>query len=338
MSLLVASQSGIRIRATGSYLPSRVVTSRELASRPNAPLTEREIARLTGIEERRWAATDQATSDLAIAAGREVLARAEASRVDRLIVGTTSPDYPIPSCACLVQRGLALAPAPAFDVAAACAGFLFGLDLGARAILTGDARVLVLAAEIRSRLIDPEDRATHALFGDGAGGVLLEPGPVGEGLIAVHLMSEGEGAEAIHVPAGGSRRPASADTVARREHVLRMVDGPRVFLTALEGMSQAAFTLLDAMRLTLDDIDLVIPHQPNRLILDRLARYLSLEREKLFVHVERTGNMSSASLAVALDEVWTSGRLRPGARVLLVGGGAGFTAGAALIRIPEERS
>ncbi len=336
MSLLIAEHAGLRIRATGSYLPRRVVTSEELAARTGAPLTAAQIEKLTGIRERRWAAPDQATSDLAIEAGRTVLDRAGVSHVDRLIVGTTSPDHPIPACACFVQRGLSLAPAPAFDVAAACGGFLFGLDLAARSVLTGDRSVLVLAADIRSRLIDPDDRGTFALFGDGAGGLLLERGAVGEGLLAVHLMTDGEGAEVIHVPAGGSRRPTSTDTAARREHFLKMVDGPRVFLTALEGMSQAAHTLLDAMRLTLDDIDLVVPHQPNRLILDRLARYLRIPRDKVFVNVHRTGNMSAASLAVATDEALTSARLRPGANVLLVGGGAGFCAGAALLRIPGE--
>ncbi len=337
MSLFVP-KTGVRIAATGSYLPERVVTSAEIAARPNAPLTEAEIDKLTGIEERHWASDDQATSDLGILAGRRILARAGVDAVDRLLLSTTSADYPSPACACFVSRGLRLAPAPAFDVGAACAGFLFGLDAGARAVVTGDARVLVIAADIRSRFVDPDDRATCALYGDGAGGVLLTEGPVGQGLLAVYTAADGEGAEAIHIPAGGSRKPASKETVEAREHFLSMVDGPKVFLTALEGMSETAERLLDAMNLRLDDVDLVVPHQPNRMILDRLSRYLRLPKDKMFINVHRTGNMSSASIAVALDEALRSDRVRPGSLVLMVGGGAGFCAGAALIRIPEEKS
>jgi 3-oxoacyl-[acyl-carrier-protein] synthase-3 len=167
--------------------------------------------------------------------------------------------------------------------------------------------------------------------------VLLSEGPPGEGLLAVYTAADGAGAESIHIPAGGSRKPASAETVAAREHYLHMVDGPKVFLTALEGMSETAERLLSAMSLTLDDIDLVVPHQPNRMILDRLARYLRLDRDKMFVNVHRTGNMSSASIAVALDEALRSDRVGAGSLVLMVGGGAGFCAGAALIKVPQER-
>ena len=335
MTLLIP-KTGVRIASTGSYLPERVVTSAEIAARPNAPLTEAEIARLTGVKERRWAAPDQATSDLAVAAGRQILGRTDQASVDRLLLSTTSPDYQSPAAACIVQRGLALAPAPACDISAACAGFLFALDAGARAVLTGDERVLVLAADIRSRYVDPEDRGTCALYGDGAGGALLEPGPAGEGILALFLAADGAGAEAIHIPAGGSRRPASEATVRDREHYLHMVDGPRVFLTALEGMSETADALLSALGMGMDDVDLVVPHQPNRMILDRLARTMRLSPDKLFVNVHRTGNMSSASLAVALDQAIAQGRAGPGSTLLLLGGGAGFCAGAALIRIPER--
>jgi 3-oxoacyl-[acyl-carrier-protein] synthase III len=340
--LLPPPGRGVRIVATGSALPARVVTSRELAARPGAPLTEAEIAKLTGIEERRHVAEGEATSDLAIAAGRVVLERARLAlgaeaplSVDRLLLSTTSPDHPAPACACLVQRALGLAPCPACDVAAACAGFLFALDWGARAVLTGDGRVLVLAADVRSRFVDPLDRSTSALFGDGAGGLLLEAGPEGEGLLALQLASDGAGYETIQIPAGGSRRPASPETVAAHEHCLRMADGPRVFLTALEGMSETADRLLGALGLTLDEIDLVVPHQPNRMILERLARTMRLPREKLFENVSRRGNMSSASLAVALDEAVSTGAVRPGSRVLLLGAGAGYCAGAALVAFPR---
>lgn len=332
MTLLVP-KTGVRLAATGSYLPERVVTNAEIEAAAAGAITEAEIAKLTGIEERRWVSEDQATSDLAIEAGRRALDRAGATAVDRLIVSTTSADYPSPACASFVQRGLGLAPAPAFDVSAACAGFLFGLDVATRAVLTGDEEVLLVAADVRSRYVDPLDRATCALYGDGAGAAILAPGPAGEGVLAVYLAADGEGAEAIHIPAGGSRRPASAETVAAREHYLRMVDGPRVFLTALEGMSQTAEAILEATGHRLDEVDLVVPHQPNRMILDRLARVMRLPQDKLYVNVHRTGNMSSASIAVALDHAIAEGRARPGSLVLLLGGGAGFCAGAVLLRL-----
>ena len=332
MTLLVP-KTGVRLAATGSYLPERVVRNDELAASSGGAITAAEIAKLTGIEERRWVSDDQATSDLAIEAGRRALDRVATSRVDRLIVSTTSADYPSPACACFVQRGLGLAPAPAFDVSAACAGFLFGLDVATRAVLTGDDTVLLVAADVRSRFVDPLDRATCALYGDGAGAALLAPGPVGEGVLAIYLAADGDGAEAIHIPAGGSRRPATAETVSAREHYLRMVDGPRVFLTALEGMSQTADAILGATGHTLDDVDLVVPHQPNRMILDRLARVMRLPEDKLYVNVHRTGNMSSASIAVALDHAIADGRAQSGSLVLLLGGGAGFCAGAALLRL-----
>lgn len=337
MSLLLPPPGvGVRLRATGSYLPDRVVTSAELARRPGAPLTEAEIAKLTGIEQRRWVADHQATSDLAVAAGRQVLRRAGVDSVDRLLLSTTSPDHPSPATACLVQRELGLAPCAAVDLSAACAGFLFALDWGARAVLTGDRRVLVLAADVRSRYLDHDDRATSALFGDGAGGALLEPGPAGEGLLALFLAADGAGFETIQIPAGGSRHPASAATVQGRQHTLRMADGVQVFLSAVEGMTETAEHLLEATGLSFDDIDLIVPHQPNLMILDRLARYMRVPRAKVFINVQRTGNMSSASVAVALDQALTSGAARPGARVLVLGAGAGYCAGAALLRLPTE--
>lgn len=332
MSLLIPT-SGVRLAATGAYLPQRVVSSAELAQRPGAPLTEEEILRLTGIEQRHWVSEEEATSDLAIAAGRQILKRAAVQQVDRLILSTSSPDHPSPASACLVQHALGLAPCPAVDVSAACAGFLFALDWGARSVLTGDRRVLVLAADVRSRYVDLDDRATGALFGDGAGGALLEPCASGVGLLALYLAADGSGFHTIHVPAGGSRLPASAQTVADRQHRIVMSDGPRVFLTALEGMTDTAEHLLGELGLDFSDVDLIVPHQPNRMILDRLARYMRVPREKVFTNVQHTGNMSSASVAVALDEAVTSGAAGPGATVLVLGAGAGFCAGAALIKL-----
>jgi 3-oxoacyl-[acyl-carrier-protein] synthase III len=333
---LLVPKSGVRLLSTGSDLPERVVTAKEIAERPGSPMTEAEITKLTGIAERHWVSEGESTSDLAARAGRMALERAHLETVDRLILSTSSPDYPSPACACIVQRKLSLAPAASHDMAAACAGFVFALDAAARAVLTSDETVLVVAADIRSRYVDPEDRVTCALYGDGAGAAILAPGEKGEGFLAFYLAADGDGAEAIHIPAGGSKKPASHATVDAKEHYLHIVEGPRVFLTALEGMSETADAILKATGYTMSDVDLIVPHQPNAMILDRLCRYMRIPKEKMLVNVERTGNMSSASIAVAFDEALTRDpRVRPGALVLLVAGGAGFCAGSALYRVPQ---
>ncbi|MCA9580307.1 MAG: ketoacyl-ACP synthase III [Myxococcales bacterium] len=337
MTLLIP-RSGVRVLSTGSFLPQRTLSAAQLAARPGSPMTEEEILRLTGIETRHIVADHEATSDLAIQAGKEALARAGNPQIDRLIVSTSSPDYPSPATACIVQRGLGLAPAACHDLSAACAGFVFGMDSAARAVLTTEERVLVIAADIRSRYVDPDDHGTFALYGDGAGAALLGPGPKDEGLLAIYLAADGEGAETIHIPAGGSRLPASHETIDAGKHFLHMEAGPMVFLTALEGMSNAAEELLKQTGMTLADVDLVVPHQPNRRILDRLIRYMRLDANKLFVNVERTGNMSSASIAVAFDEATRDPRAKPGSLLLLLTGGAGFCVAAALYRVPKDKS
>jgi 3-oxoacyl-[acyl-carrier-protein] synthase-3 len=325
---------GVRIAATGSYLPQREVTNADLIAL-GAPLTDEEIVRLSGIRARRWVAEGEATSDLAAHACRRALGTFDRARVDRLIVGTVSPDHLSPSAACIVQRALELDGAPAFDLTASCSGFLYALDAAARAVCTGDRAVLACAADVRSRFLDPRDRATCALFGDGAGAALLVAGEPGRGLLSIGLHADGSGAKSVFVPAGGSREPASAETVAAGKHFIRMAEGPQVYLTAVEGMVATAEALLAGEKLTAADIDLVVPHQPNRRILDRLARILRLPEEKLFVNVDRIGNVSGATCAIALDEALRAGRIKPGARVLLLAAGAGYTAGAALIEIDE---
>jgi 3-oxoacyl-[acyl-carrier-protein] synthase-3 len=312
---------GVRILATGSYLPERVVANAELAAL-GAPLSDEEIVRLSGIRARRWAAPGEATSDLAAQAARAALARAPGA-VDRLVVATVSPDHPSPSCACLVHAALGLGLAPALDVVASCSGFLYALDAAARAVATGEERVLAVAADIRSRFLDLGDRATCALFGDGAGAAIVGRGPEGSGLVAIGLAADGSGARSVYVPGGGSREPDGPRTI-------RMADGPQVYLQAVEGMVAAARALLDA---TGGAADLVIAHQANRRILDRLGKLTGLP---MFINVDQVGNISGATVAVALDQALTSGRIGPGARVLLVSAGAGYTVGAALLVVDDE--
>ncbi len=322
---------GVRILATGSYLPARVVTNADLVA-AGAPLTDEEIVRLSGIRERRWAAPGEATSDLAAAAARAALERAGVApaAVERLIVATVSPDHPSPSAACFAHALLGLGLAPALDVTASCSGFLYALDAAARAVATGEENVLAVAADIRSRWLDLTDRSTCALFGDGAGAALLGPGPPDQGLVAIALFADGSGARSVHVPAGGSREPRSPDP---RRHTIHMAEGPQVYVTAVEGMITASEQLLAAAGVALADVDLVIPHQANRRIIDRMTRLLRLPADRVYVNVDRVANISGATVAVALDEVMRSGRLSPGAHVLLVSAGAGYTAGAALLRI-----
>lgn len=324
---------GVRIAGTGSYLPAKIVSNRDLVA-AGSPLSEEEMVRLSGISARHHAAAEEATSDLAAKAARRALSSAGVppEEIDRLIVATVSPDHQSPSAACFTHRALGLAPCPALDVTASCSGFLYALDLAARAVATGDRAVLAIAADIRSRFCDSRDRATSALFGDGAGAALVTFGAAPDtGLVAIGLSADGAGAESVYVPAGGSREPASAETIAQRRHFIRMAEGPKVYLAAVEGMLTTAEELLSAMSLGFGDIDLVVPHQPNRRILDRLARLAGLPLEKLWINVERTGNVSGASCAIALDEALASGRVGEGARVLLVAAGAGYTAGAALV-------
>ena len=328
---------GVRLRSVASYLPATILDNAAIVAR-GAPLSVEEITRLSGIETRRRAAPDEATSDLAIAAARTALERAglEPAAVDRLILATTSPDRPVPATACVVQHALGLRTVPAYDLSAACSGFMFALDAAARAVATGDEVVLAIAAEIRSRFVSPTDRSTAALFGDGAAAALVESCPPGEGLLAIGLRTDGRGADTVHIPAGGSREPASAESVAAGRHTLVMSDGPQVYFSAVEGMVDTSRKLLAALDLSWDDIALVVPHQPNARLLNRLARVAGFAPEKLYVNVERLGNTSGAACPIALDEALASGRLRPGDKVALITAGAGYTAGAALLQVDEE--
>ena len=328
---------GARLSSVGSFLPPRVVTNQDLVAL-GAPLSGEEMVRLCGIRERRWVAPGVATSDLAVVACAQALrsARLDGGQIDRLILATVSPDHLSPSAACVAQAALGLGDAPAFDLTASCSGFLYALDLAMRAVCTGDRHVLACAADVRSAFLDVTDRATCALFGDGAGAAVVSAGPPDAGLIAVGLLADGSGARSVYVPAGSSREPASAASVAGKRHTIRMEEGPQVYLTAVEGMVATAEGLLGALGLTFADIDLVVPHQPNQRILDRLARVARLPAGKLFVNVEKIGNVSGATCAIALDQALRGGHVKAGQKVLLVAAGAGYTAGAALLLADEE--
>lgn len=328
---------GVAIAATGVYLPENVVTNEALIAAHGLPVSSRWIERHTGIKERRWAAPEEHTSDLAAHAGRQILERAkmEPQALKRLILATVSGDWQTPATACVVQHRLG-ASCPAFDITSACAGFMVALDVGIKCVQTGDAAVMVLGSEIRSRFIDPGDARVSPLFSDGAGGVVLVPCERGEGFLSTVLQSEGSGAEMVHVPAGGARRPATAETVAEGLHTIRMIDGRGLFEQAVTGMKAIADQALAAAGVTLDAIDLVVPHQANKLIIEAGMKAIGMPMEKVMVTIDRIGNCTAATVPITLHEAVTSGRLKPGQTALMVAVGGGYTAGAAVYRVPEE--
>ena len=319
-----------RIIGTGSALPERIVSNDEIAVQVG--LSPAAIVARTGIRTRRWVAPVQATSDLATRAAVSALKQAacQSADLDAIIVSTTSPDYFFPSTACLVQRELGATRAVAFDVAASCTGFLTALSVGDQWIKTERAtRILVIGAEVKSRVLDPADRSTAILFGDGAGAVLLAPATQA-GLASIQLHADGRGHHLIHLPAGGSRRATSSETLAGNLHTMRM-QGPAVYRKAVITLVESVRQLLAETGLSRESISLFLFHQANQRLLDQVAKRLQLPPEKLFSTVAETGNTSSASLPIALDYAVAQGRLHEGDRVVLTAFGGGLTWGTALI-------
>lgn len=329
---------GVALLGTGSHLPARIVDNETILDAGGPFESAAEIERVTGIRTRRWAAPEVATSELATAAGQAALQAAglPPEAIARLILGTVTPDHPTPSTACAVQAKLGLGLVPAFDLSAACSGFVYALDLAARSVLTGEGPVLAIGADLRSRFLNPRDRGTCALFGDGAGAAILGPGPVGEGLLAIGLAADGRGVGEVQVPAGGSREPASAESVAQGRHFVHMHDGARVYMSAVAGMLEAGAAVLEAEGLSWGDLDLLIPHQANGHILKRLAWKAELPAEKVVSTLPELGNTAGSSAAIALDRAWRGPQLPPGGLALLVVAGAGHTVGAALLRRPAR--
>jgi 3-oxoacyl-[acyl-carrier-protein] synthase-3 len=322
------------ILGTGSYAPERILTNDDLSRMVDT--SDEWIRARSGIRERRIAAEDQATSDLAVLAGRRALedAGVAVSEIDLLVVATVTPDYPMPSTACFVQHKLGIpTTAACFDLNAACSGFIYSLDTACALVGSGRYRkALVIGAEKLSSVVDWQDRGTCLLFGDGAGAAVI--GSVdrdGVGLIGTKLGALGEDTELLLIPAGGSRVPTSAESVARGDHFIKM-KGKEVFKLAVRVMEEAARDILEQHGLAAHQIGLVIPHQANLRIIDAIAQYLELPVERFFVNVDRYGNTSAASIPIALDEARKAGRIKEGDLTLLVAFGAGLTYGSALIR------
>ena len=314
----------------GSYLPEKILTNAELSKMVNT--SDEWIRSRTGIVERRIAPAGTLTSELGTKAAQQALAAARLAPADiqAIITATTSPDMICPSTACAIQRNLGATSAAAFDLLAACSGFVYALNV-ARGLVTGRVyqRVLVVASEVLSAMVDWQDRSTCVLFGDGAGAAVIAPVSRG-GILSVVLGADGSCADLLEIPAGGSRMPASHETVDQHLHTLRM-KGNEVFKWAVRRMLEAADAALREAGVGIEEIACVIPHQANLRNIDAVAERLHIAREKVFVNVDHCGNMSAASTIVALHEAVGQGRVKLGDKVLLVTFGSGFTWGATVI-------
>ncbi len=334
-----------RILGTGSYAPARVVPNAELEGVVDT--SDEWIATRTGIRRRHFAAEGEATSDMAAEACRRALSAAglNAADVDLIIVATVTPDSPIPSCAVLVQKKLGASEIPAFDIAAACAGFIYGITIADQFIATGAARcVLVVGVELLSRAVNWTDRTTCVLFGDGAGAVVLGPASMkrtGEpdrepalapGILSSCIFTDGSLAGALRIPAGGSARPADDEVLRTRQNKVHM-DGQDVFRTAVKQLTASSTQALKASGLTSRELDWVVPHQANLRIISQVSQRLGFPLEKMVLNLEEYGNTSSASIPIALDEAVRDGRIVAGHHVLMCALGAGISWGAAVVRI-----
>jgi 3-oxoacyl-[acyl-carrier-protein] synthase-3 len=327
---------GPQVRAgvlgTGAYLPERVLDNRELAERFGC--SEDWILSRTGIRERRFVEPGTGASELGVRAAQQALASAGigSREIDLIICATYTPDMAFPSTACLIQHRLGAKPAAAFDLQAACSGFVYALVTAAQFVASAGIRfALVVAAEVNSAIVDPADQKVSPLFGDGAGAVILGPVNHGAGLLGFHMGADGGGGSLFYMPAGGSLRPATAETVGAREHYIRM-DGPSLFRFGVDAMVQASRLALDRASLSVSDVDLFIPHQANVRIIDAGIERLGIPRDKTLVTLDRFANTAAASIPIALDLAARSGRLQPGMNVLLTGFGAGLTWGSTILK------
>jgi 3-oxoacyl-[acyl-carrier-protein] synthase-3 len=319
------------IISVGSYVPDRVLSNADLEHMVDT--TDEWILTRTGIKERRIAAQHQATSDLAAKAACIAMERAKIApeEIDLIVLATITPDMPFPSTACLVQEKIGAKRAAAFDVQAACSGFIYGLEIGQQFIMsrTYDT-VLVIGAEKLSSIINWNDRNTCVLFGDGAGAAILRHRPAAHGLLTACMGADGGQAGLLCMPGGGSAFPPTQETVAAGLHYLRM-DGKETYKKAVTAMQTAAEEALRRCELDISEIHCIIPHQANRRIIDAVAERLGAKPEQLFTNLDKHGNTSAASVAIALDEAVQTKRVQRGDLVLMVVFGAGLTWGAAVI-------
>jgi 3-oxoacyl-[acyl-carrier-protein] synthase-3 len=322
----------VEIASTGRYLPERVLTNRELEAMVDT--SDEWIRERTGIRERRIAPCNLGAADMGVEAAHVAMERAgvHAGEVDLIVVSTATPDRLLPATACDIQARLGATHAAAFDISAACSGFIYALAVAEGQLAAGRGEIaLVISTEKMSAITDWQDRATCVLFGDGAGAAVVRRSQNGRGMLSSFIRSDGNLAQLLWRPAGGVLEPLTAENLATRDHMVRMA-GREVFKAAVRSMAEAADQALARAGLTGEDIDLFIPHQANMRIIEATARYAGVPMEKVFVNVDRYGNMSSATIPVALDEAIEQGRLKPGSHVLMVAFGAGFTWASSVLR------
>jgi 3-oxoacyl-[acyl-carrier-protein] synthase III len=330
---MINSDFGVRIAGTGSYLPEKVVTNNDLTKFVDT--TDEWITTRTGIKERRIAASNQATSDLAIKAAERAMEQAnvKGEDLDLIIVATISPDTITPATACYVQHGLGAKKAVAFDVSAACSGFLYAMNIAAYMIKSGAIRTaLIIGAEKLSAFVNWNDRNTCVLFGDGAGAAILQPSEGDSGkILAMEIGTDGGQTGILNIPGGGSAIPTTPENVEEKLASLSMA-GKEVFKLAVTAMKNAAESVIFQAGLSPDDISLIIPHQANLRIIDAIADRVSVPNEKVYVNLHKYGNTSAAAVAIALDEAHREGKFKRGDNIILVVFGAGLTWAAAAIR------
>src|SRR5215813_3297640 len=322
---------GCTLAGTGSKVPERILTNADLEKMVDT--SDEWIVSRTGIRQRRLAAPDEFTSHMGAKAALRAMKKGGITpeQIDLIIVATITPDMPFPSTACLVQQQIGAHRAAAFDMEAACSGFIYGLEIAQQFIMsrTYDT-VLVIGAEKLSSIVDWQDRNTCVLFGDGAGAAVLQNKPNAHGLLTAVMGADGRKADLLYMPGGGSRCPATTESVASRLHYLRM-EGKETFKNAVQAMQTAATEAMRRCEIDISRIKLIIPHQANVRIIDAVAERLGAKPEQLFINLHKFGNTSAASVAIALDEAVQSGRVQPGDLLLLIVFGAGLTWGAAVI-------
>lgn len=319
------------IIGTGSYLPKKVMTNADLERIVDT--TDEWITTRTGIKERRIADEKEATSDLAFHAANHALRSAGIlpEEIDLIVVATLSPDMTFPSTACLVQAMLGANKAFAFDISAACSGFLYALSVADQYLKSGLYRyALVVGSEVISRVLDWKDRSTCVIFGDGAGAVVLKGVDSRKGILSTHLHSDGQFWDLLYIPGGGSRLPISETVLADRKNFLKM-KGSETYRLAVRNLEEVAWEALNELHLSVDDITLMVPHQANIRIIKALTERLKFPEEKVVINIDRYGNTSAASIPIALDEAVRSGRIQAGDNLLLIAFGAGLTWGASII-------
>ncbi len=335
MSLTLQPRTPVRakISAVGTYVPPRLLTNADLERMVET--NDRWITERTGIRERHVVEKGTASSDLAAEAAKDCLTKAgvEAAEIEAIIVATVTPDMAFPATACLVQDKIGAVKAWGFDLSAACSGFVYALQVGAKLVESGAHRkVLVIGADVMSSIIDYTDRSTCILFGDGAGAVLLEPCAEGEiGMIDFLHEVDGSGAGALNMPAGGSRLPASHETVDRRQHFVHQ-DGQTVYKFAVRKMAELSEGLLARNEVSGSELGCLIPHQANLRIILSTAERLGLPEDRVIINIDRYGNTTAGTIPLAMATALDQGRLRRGDLILLASVGAGYTAGAALLR------